>query len=732
VQQTSAITTLASIDAIARGDADWRTMVRARAVDTTGAIARGQFSAQLSNRLASYGGCEEDDCISGRTVEAPRSFVRKSDFRQWSYQYGSMTTDFTSQPADLEKLIVSDIPAAKDHIRGKPNRVCYQWDDTKPANADGTRDPRDEGETWFRIISDRSGNTDVMGLWRWDTGDAKIWLVQLVCSHAGILNSPVLMFVGVPGQHGAMYSLGGGPQDPDLLNKDWVSGQNDEALKIRPFIVSDRWLILAAPAGNAAALIDLAKPAQPVITIVNGLKDVFASSQIMRAYKGQRLVQRNRNGEFRIYDLVEKSTIFDDARGKATNAEAVQVVAGRWIDDEIVFVTPRGYYDGSYEGAQFVHLTFVGERDLYSLAQFEKALKRPDVIRSILNGAASDGPPVTPDVPPEIELSLDTDGKVHVKASSQAGLKALRLFEDGEPVWQQIATGKSIDALASFDRQLTGRVLTAAAEDRNGFVSAPRQLALPARPSTRTLRAVVVGVGRHSNPALNLAYARSDAQRLAEALRQSAGKYYSQTQVEQSLDDDAAPDTIVSRVDRAVSEAQPGDVVLLYFAGHGVTGHDGKLYLAAGGFDDANVEKTGLAWARLRESLTRSRVRVLVVLDACHSGLTGAEGLTTNDAAADELIKGASAPILVLAASKGRQLSYEDDVAHPRWGGGVFTYALIQALTGDRAKVDANGDGALEISELYGAVKASVATQTDGKQTPWIVRQDLLGDFPVF
>ncbi len=84
--------------------------------------------------------------------------------------------------------------------------------------------------------------------------------------------------------------------------------------------------------------------------------------------------------------------------------------------------------------------------------------------------------------------------------------------------------------------------------------------------------------------------------------------------------------------------------------------------------------------------------------------------------------------MLVLSASKGRQLSLEDK----KWGGGVFTYALTRVLTEDRAAADANGNGALEISELYGAVKSMVVQETGGEQTPWLVRQDLAGDFALF
>jgi uncharacterized caspase-like protein len=119
---------------------------------------------------------------------------------------------------------------------------------------------------------------------------------------------------------------------------------------------------------------------------------------------------------------------------------------------------------------------------------------------------------------------------------------------------------------------------------------------------------------------------------------------------------------------------------------------------------------------------------VVVILDACHSGLSGAEGLGTNDDAVSSLLSGAHAPMLVLAASKGRQYSYED----PKWGGGAFTHALVEVLQRNWRSADLNGNGVIEVSELYRALRSIVVQETQANQTPWLARQDLIGDFAIF
>ena len=66
------------------------------------------------------------------------------------------------------------------------------------------------------------------------------------------------------------------------------------------------------------------------------------------------------------------------------------------------------------------------------------------------------------------------------------------------------------------------------------------------------------------------------------------------------------------------------------------------------------------------------------------------------------------------------------------WAGGAFTTALVRAFTEDRKATDTNANGAIELAELYGAVKRQVVTHTKGEQTPWIARNQMVGETPLF
>ena len=125
--------------------------------------------------------------------------------------------------------------------------------------------------------------------------------------------------------------------------------------------------------------------------------------------------------------------------------------------------------------------------------------------------------------------------------------------------------------------------------------------------------------------------------------------------------------------------------------------------------------------------MSRSKARVLVLLDACHAGFAASVAVVRQDAAIDRLWSWQGPPIVILAASKGREQSLED-----AGQGGLFTSTFARILTRDRVRFDLNGNGFLEISELYAGLKREVVLLSKGQQTPWIGRRGIIGDFTLF
>src|SRR5262249_3302594 len=104
--------------------------------------------------------------------------------------------------------------------------------------------------------------------------------------------------------------------------------------------------------------------------------------------------------------------------------------------------------------------------------------------------------------------------------------------------------------------------------------------------------------------------------------------------------------------------------------------------------------------------------RVLVLLDACHSGATS---LDASAKALDATVlrhELAAANVTVLTSSSGQETSFEDD----KWQHGAFTRVLLDALN-DQAS-DPDHVGLIKASALAHYVTGHVASLTDGKQTP--------------
>lgn len=473
-------------------------------------------------------------------------------------------------------------------------------------------------------------------------------------------------------------------------------------------------LLIAAPLDDRIRLIDLSRFSSQA-EIPSPQADLVASLALTTDRRS--VLQFNQDGRLFLYDA--KS-------GRA-------VISGRYADDELILHDDKGYYAATYEGAHFVHLRFPGEPGLYGFNQFASRLERPEAVRNLIAGKGSLLPVPNLAIPPTVDLRLDDVGtSLTAKLTAYAGdgLAAIRLYQDGQLTNEIPAANNDANVAVPVQRLKNARWISAVAADRNGVLSQPASVFLrPASGAGPVLRAVIAGVDLYQSAELRrLSFAVSDAKALSTALTDVQGRYYSAISRVQMENADATPARIIEALASAIEQSSHGDTLLLSFAGHGVKGRDGKYYLATSATDMSNLRDTALAWSAVTSTLQRAKgIRILVFLDACHSGLSGAQS-STNDESVASIMSGARAPILIFAASKGRQVSLETAAQK----GGVFTRAVVDTLTSQRASHDANRNGVLEVSEFYRAVKARVLDATGGKQTPWLARTDLIGDFALF
>lgn len=209
-------------------------------------------------------------------------------------------------------------------------------------------------------------------------------------------------------------------------------------------------------------------------------------------------------------------------------------------------------------------------------------------------------------------------------------------------------------------------------------------------------RALVVGIDYYAHIG-NLSGAVADARAVHDVLERNADGSVNFTTPQ--LLAASGPGTAVSRrqLKEAVLELFAGDaeIALLYFSGHGYVEDTGGGYLCA---SDCESGDDGLSLAEVMTAATRSRAQnKVVILDSCHSGVTGGTALDPDLALVSD-------GMTILTASTAEQYAMEVG------GSGVFTNLLVGALDGAAAN-------------LLGAVTpGSVYAHIDQSLGPWAQR----------
>lgn len=407
------------------------------------------------------------------------------------------------------------------------------------------------------------------------------------------------------------------------------------------------------------------------------------------------------------------------------------VLNGAYVDDELVIMDRNGNFDGSDDAAGYVDIMIPGLSGRHLLSQFSQTLKRPGLAGEVLGNRLVSRPSVA--APPSLRMTADPAGKVSLEAFSPSGLRLIQLFADGKLYKVAKSDGKTGSLDVTPAEKAGYRSLTAVSIDDNGLVSAP--VTLPQTPNQGSAKGrlfgLAVGIDRYPkcgetpDRSCDLSFAVADANRLAGALRQT--RAYSVNKVTVLADEHASRDAIVAAIDDLVRDATADDTLVLSFAGHGVL--DGsQLLLALSATDPEDVEHSSLSFKDLSEHLKASKARVVLFLDVCHAGSVDRSGMATNDAAVARLVTDSGASMVVFSASKGRQFSEET----AEQSGGRFSVAVEKILSTERDKFDLNANGAISVSELYRGIKAMVVKDSEGRQTPWLSRNLMIGDFELF
>ncbi len=255
--------------------------------------------------------------------------------------------------------------------------------------------------------------------------------------------------------------------------------------------------------------------------------------------------------------------------------------------------------------------------------------------------------------------------------------------------------------------------------------------ASPADTARPTVRALVVGISDYANDGIkDLRFADRDAQVFHDFLRSKAGGEVPEENILLRTNKQATQGMLMDDLNFLTLSSKKGDVVIIYFSGHGDVEKQTLWqlgYLLCYDTPFNNYPNNAVELEFLNKVVTTLSVgvqaKVIVILDACHSGkLAGAENLGPSLTAKQAAIQQAN-EVRILSCQSD-QLSVESE----RWGGGrgVFSYFLINGLKG---LADTEGDGDVLFYELKNHLRSSMRkaiqeAMIDNEQTAVFVGQD--------
>ncbi|WP_370962990.1 P-loop NTPase fold protein [Amycolatopsis sp. cg9] len=173
-------------------------------------------------------------------------------------------------------------------------------------------------------------------------------------------------------------------------------------------------------------------------------------------------------------------------------------------------------------------------------------------------------------------------------------------------------------------------------------------------------------------------------------------------------------------IERFFASAQQDELRTLYLSSHGIKDVEGRLYFAATDTRSDLLAATGVSATFLGEAVRTSRcLAIVIILDCTFAGAFQHDfgTLRAHPAAIDPDIGGTG--WIVICSSGAYQHAFAPAESQASASGSVFTDALIEGLRTGAA--DLNGDGTVDVDELFDFLHASVveASQGDGfLQTP--------------
>ena len=273
---------------------------------------------------------------------------------------------------------------------------------------------------------------------------------------------------------------------------------------------------------------------------------------------------------------------------------------------------------------------------------------------------------------------------------------------------------------------------TEAGQERKKSVSVTYTPKSGSQAGTTGKYAVIIGVSKYKDPDIrSLQFASVDAESIYKLVTDPDGAGFPEENVRLLTNEQATKDAIMKTVGEWLpGQVKSGDMALLFYAGHGgvevdLTGEESdgnSKYIIPYDSELGNLFSTAIVNSMMTTMLQRINSKQMVFLiDCCYSGgvTTGDEvirSVSSSDTVVDTEVYEdfAGSGRAVISASQPNQFSLE----LPKWNHGLFTYNLLDGISGG---ADYNEDGYVVLLEIAQFVRDRVSSMADSygfKQDP--------------
>ena len=423
--------------------------------------------------------------------------------------------------------------------------------------------------------------------------------------------------------------------------------------------------------------------------------------------------------------------------------------------DDWIAWTPEGYYAASPSGEQLmgwhVNIGPAAMVSYYPASQFRKSLYRPDVIKRLLDagsldkaladadaasGQRSQRTEVAQVLPPKVAITTPSDAKVELNGNTlevkavassvgnhpvttlrllldrRTAPEGLKIFE--EPKLGEVRAGWTLEVPPGSHRLTVqaSNAVSKAVSDPVEVVTAKNDNPAAASGS---LYVLAVGINDYPDKRLKLDCAAPDAQSLRKAFLTNSSKLFSGVEVKLLLNGQATRANILEGLQWLSSSVKPGDMAVVFYAGHGDCKIEGQFYLVPVDANLRDLSHTAISGEALKKAIGELPCTTMLLLDACYAGsFDGTKRKkrslpAESDAVLRQLVYDAGL-VVMCGASKEQEAAEED-------GHGFFTQSLVEGLGG---KADYNKDGVVELYELQLYVHGRVRELSAQEQEPTV------------